>query len=197
MVLPLGEQTKTAVYEMAAELGMEGVHGPESQDVCFLAGRSVAEFFHEQGVAEEPGTIVTTDGRALGVHRGLWHYTVGQRRGLGLPDATPWYVQRLDATRNRLIVCKKEGLLTRRVLVSDVRWSGSPVTTWRGRVQIRGRQNPSPAQVEKRSGAAWLITFSEPQRAVTPGQFAAFYEDGLVRGSGIITDQDSIRAEND
>lgn len=195
MIMPLGELHKTAVYQMARELGLESVHGPESQDICFLAGRSVATFFAARGVREMPGEIVTADGRTLGHHRGLWHFTIGQRRGLGLPDATPWYVQRLDESRNQVIVCKQEGLITDRVLVTHVRWTTPPSSNWQGRVQVRGRQRSTPACLEHDFGDTWRITFTQPQRAVTPGQFAAFYEDELVCGSGIITRPDRALTE--
>jgi tRNA-specific 2-thiouridylase len=191
MVMPLGELSKTAVYRMAQELGLDSLHGPESQDICFLAGKSIATFFDEQGVQEIPGEIVTSDGRAIGRHHGLWHYTIGQRRGLGLPDATPWYVQRLDETCNQVIVCKQDGLITNKVMVNDVQWTTLPHSNWQGLVQVRGRQRPTPARLEQDSGNTWLITFAEPQRAITPGQFAAFYDDDLICGSGIIMQQDN------
>lgn len=194
MIMPLGEQRKTAVYQMARELGLDSVHGPESQDICFLAGKSIAAFFAAWGIQEIPGEIVTSDGRTVGRHRGLWHYTIGQRRGLGLPDATPWYVQRLDESQNRVVVCKEEGLITSRVLVNEVRWTTTPSSTWQGLVQVRGRQRPTPARLEHDSGTTWRLIFTEPQRAVTPGQFAAFYEDDLVCGSGIIAPQDRATA---
>ena len=186
MVLPLGEKTKNEVYELAAEMNLNNVHGPESQDVCFLAGRSSSSFFNEQGIKKEPGKIVSSSGRILGKHRGLWHYTIGQRRGLGLPDATPWYVKSLDASQNQVIVCKHEELITNQALLAGVCWTDTPPSKWRGRVQIRGRHRPSKAKVEPVSDNHWHVTFDEPQRAVTPGQFAVFYEDDLIIGSGII-----------
>ena len=194
ITMPLGEQSKTEVYRMAAELNLDSVHGPESQDICFLGGQSISMFFKRQGVQETPGDIVTSDGKTIGRHRGLWHYTIGQRRGLGLPDATPWYVQFLDEPHNQVVVCKQEGLITSQVRVTDVQWTRSPLSTWQGLVQIRGRQRPSPAHIEQASSNTWLITFAEPQRAVTPGQFAAFYEDDLICGSGIIAEQDKATA---
>ena len=195
VIMPLGEHNKTDVYKMAAELNLDNVHGPESQDICFLAGQSITTFFSKQEIQENPGDIVTSDGRTIGHHRGLWHYTIGQRRGLGLPDATPWYVQRLDESQNQVVVCKQEGLITSQIHVTDVQWTKSPSSTWQGRVQIRGRQSPSPARIEQASNNTYIITFSEPQRAVTPGQFAAFYKDDLICGSGIIIDQNTATKE--
>ena len=187
LVLPLGELTKQEVYRLAATMGLSGVHGPESQDVCFLAGRSVPAFFAAQSIPEQPGDIVSDGGRVIGRHRGLWHYTVGQRRGLDLPDASPWYVRALDPRHNRLLVCKQDGLMTSGAIITEVRWpGGEPALPWHGLVQIRGRHRPVPAVLAQASPGQWRLEFSQPQRAVTPGQFAVFYEEDMVRGSGII-----------
>jgi len=187
-IFPLGDLTKEEVYGLAAEMHLSTLHGPESQDICFLAGESVAAFFARQGITDKPGKIINTEGQTIGRHRGLWHYTVGQRRGLGLPDATPWYVQRLDGQNNSLTVCKKDGLYTGKMVVSDVAWSAAPACTpWRGLVQIRGRHEASPATVTAGKNGNWLVTFQTGQKAVSPGQFAVFYRDDTVEGSGIIT----------
>lgn len=187
LVLPLGERTKKEVYRLAAEMNLQGVHGPESQDVCFLAGSSVAAFIAAQGIQEQAGDIVTDCGRVIGRHHGLWRYTIGQRRGLELPDASPWYVRALDTEHNRLLVCKKEQLMARRARLREVRWLGEkPALPWRGLVQIRGRHTPTQAELSPAGAERWQLEFSQPQRAVTPGQFAVFYQDDAVLGSGII-----------
>lgn len=187
LILPLGRRTKEDVHRLAAEMQLNCVHGPESQDVCFLAGSTVAEFFRTLGMADRPGDIVAPDGRIIGRHRGLWHYTIGQRRGLNLPDASPWYVRDLEAAGNRVIVCKRDDLLTGRAVIRDVRWlAGRPPLPWHGLVQLRGRHIPSPAVVSEVNGA-WFVNFAKQQRAVTPGQFAAFYQQDTLVGSGIIT----------
>lgn len=194
IVLPLGEQRKMETYARAKVLGLDMVHGPESQDVCFLANRTMAEFFREQGMEDSPGDIVSMDGRILGRHRGLWHYTIGQRRGLGLPHATPWYVQSLEPKQNRVRVGKQEELFTRRVLISDLQWTGPPPSSWQGLVQIRGRHRASAATLNHEESGRWLITFAEAQRAVTPGQYAAFYDKDILCGSGIILPQNHSKS---
>lgn len=187
LILPLGERTKKEVRRLAAEMNLKGIHGPESQDVCFLAGSSVAAFIAAQGIPEQPGDIVTASGKVIGRHRGLWRYTIGQRRGLDLPDASPWYVHELDARHKRLVVCKKDRLLTCRTRLREVRWLGKePSFPWQGPVQIRGRHNPTPAVLSLAGTGWWHLEFAQPQRAVTPGQFAVFYQDDAVLGSGII-----------
>lgn len=192
LVLPLGERTKEEVYRLAAGMQLSTVHGPESQDVCFLGGGTVAAFFKTLKVPERPGDIVAADGRIIGRHRGLWRYTIGQRRGLNLPDASPWYVRELDAAGNRVIVCKRDDLLTARAVMRDVRWlAGSPSLPWHGLVQLRGRHTPSPAAVFEVNGT-WFIHFAKHQRAVTPGQFAAFYQQDVLLGSGVITGREAV-----
>jgi tRNA-specific 2-thiouridylase len=198
LVLPLGERTKKEVYQLAAGMDLQGAHGPESQDVCFLAGSSVAAFIAAQGIPAQPGDIVADGGRVIGRHRGLWHYTIGQRRGLNLPDASPWYVCALDARHNRLRVCKKEQLLAQRTILSEVRWLGAePSLPWQGLVQIRGRHTPTPARLESAGTGQWRLEFARPQRAVTPGQFAVFYQDDAVLGSGLITDAGRDHEDSD
>ncbi|NIA05110.1 MAG: tRNA 2-thiouridine(34) synthase MnmA [Proteobacteria bacterium] len=187
MILPLGELTKKKVYRMAADMGLAGVHGPESQDVCFLGGDSVAAFLQEQGINDVPGDIVTGEGRVLGRHRGIWHYTIGQRHGLGLPDTTPWYVMELDAKNNRVLVCKNEELFSSSLTLREVYWTGrAPALPWDGLVQLRSRHRASSATIDRDCRGRWVVSFTERQRAVTPGQFAVFYAAETVLGSGVI-----------
>lgn len=191
IVLPLGEFTKEQVYRLASAMNLRGMHSSESQDICFLAGRTVSTFFAHQGVVDTPGDIADTAGRVIGEHRGLWHYTTGQRKGLGLPDATPWYVLQLDAESNRLIVCKKDALYAGKIVVRDVMWSDAAQTfPWKGKVQIRGRHRAADATVAPGGDGKFFISFASGQRAATPGQFAVFYsDDDCVVGSGIIDSQ--------
>ena len=194
MVLPLGELTKREVYELAAEMGIQGFNQQESQDVCFLGGNSVASCLEDHGIKRQPGDIVSTEGRILGQHQGIWHYTIGQRRGLGLPDATPWYVTGLDGVANRVIVGKHEELFSRSLKLSEVLWSGEARSLpWYGVVQLRSRHQPEMARITAGDDPKSLeVLFDQPQRAVTPGQFAAFYEDEMVVGSGIIAAAENI-----
>jgi len=186
LILPLGNWEKTAVYKRAGEMGFTHFEGKESQDVCFLANRELPSFLAERGISETGGEIVTRDGKVLGKHRGIWHYTVGQRRGLGIPDATPWYVTALDVAANRVIIGKNDQLFHHNLLLRDVYWSIRTPEKWQGRVQIRSRHRAARAEVQPVENDRFLVRFSEPQRAITPGQFAVFYQDEQVIGSGII-----------
>ncbi|MDH4316796.1 MAG: tRNA 2-thiouridine(34) synthase MnmA [Desulfobulbaceae bacterium] len=195
IVFPLGTTRKKEVYRKALELGFTDFEGRESQDVCFMAGKSVSDFFKEQGIPEKKGDIVSTAGRFLGTHRGIWHYTIGQRRGLSIPDATPWYVTRMDGTHNRLIVGKHQELFSTSLLLEDVQMLSSTFhLPWRGTIQLRSRHTPCPVTVISK-GCGWSVTFEQPQRAVTPGQYAALYENDRIVGSGIISKADPKSGE--
>ncbi len=186
ILFPLGELNKKQVYNLAEELGLRGFRQQkESQDVCFLSHCSVADFLRQHGGPDLPGEIVDTRGRVLGTHQGIWKYTIGQRRGLGIPDATPWYVVALDSRHNRVIVGKDEALWSQSVNLCQVEWALSLTIPWKGLVQLRSRHHPAPATVT-RTSRGWRATFESPQRAITPGQFAAFYEEDRLVGSGII-----------
>lgn len=191
LLFPLGELTKEEVRQLAGELGLAGLHSPESQDICFLQGTTVADFLEGHASQATPGEIVSREGQNLGRHAGIHRFTIGQRRGLGLPDATPYYVVGLDACRNRVLVGKEEDLYSRRLLAREVHWlaGGPPELPRTFAVKIRYRHQPVPAEVAPAGGGRVTVTFIEPQRAITPGQFAVFYDDGQVVGSGEIATQ--------
>lgn len=193
IVFPLGSWKKQDVYAKAESLGLTGFSGNESQDVCFLS-TGLQEFLARQGVEEKIGEICSLDGRMLGHHSGISHYTIGQRRGLGLPDATPWYVVGLDPENNRVLVGKNDDLFTKRIIIHDLQWTDPELDLPRQcLVQLRSRHTPAGARLEQTGENNWLISCSEPQRAVTPGQFAVFYEEQRVVGSGVITGAETSR----
>jgi tRNA-specific 2-thiouridylase len=186
LLLPLGSWQKSEVFQRAQDMGFTHFNGQESQDVCFLANQHLAVFLTDQGIKNRPGELVTRDGQVLGRHVGIWKYTVGQRRGLGLPDTTPWYVTGLDAQKNQVLIGKNEELFRQRVLLRDVKWMAPQPNRWQGGVQLRSRHQPARAEVLPLDDNSWQVLFAEPQRAITPGQFAVFYQDDQVMGSGII-----------
>jgi tRNA-specific 2-thiouridylase len=188
LCFPLGELTKKEVYGLAADLGLAGRHGDESQDICFL-NQSVADFLAAHSVnAPEAGAIITVDGREVGQHKGVCSYTVGQRRGLGVPDATPYYVVGLDPINNVVIVGKDADLWHDALLVGDMNWSCGSVPELPADfdVKIRYRHNGVSARVSLRDDNRIEVKFIEPQRAITPGQFAVFYQGDEVVGGGEI-----------
>jgi tRNA-specific 2-thiouridylase len=189
VLFPLGEMRKKDTYLLAEQHGFTDFRGDESQDVCFLRQQSVGDYL--EGRLPEPaaaGPIVTLDGRRIGTHNGLFRYTIGQRRGLGLPDATPWYVVALEAEGNRVVVGKKEALYSDRIRIADLHWiTGQPPPEGRHyQVRIRSSHRGAGAMLTQLDRDCWQIVFAESQRAVTPGQFAVIYDEDEVLGSGVI-----------
>ncbi|MCK4838034.1 MAG: tRNA 2-thiouridine(34) synthase MnmA, partial [Desulfobulbaceae bacterium] len=134
---PLGEYRKDEVYELAAELGLEFSRSEESQDVCFLKDQEVADFLGDSSaVADSSGPVVTVDDRVVGQHQGIHRFTVGQRRGLGIPDATPWYVVGLEAAGNRVVVGKQQDLFRSRLHVAELSWLAGYAPELPGKLEV-------------------------------------------------------------
>jgi tRNA-specific 2-thiouridylase len=189
ILMPLGGQTKENVYKLAAELGISGVHGSESQDVCFLEGHDLNSFLARHPEKDKgEGPIVTLEGQILGRHQGIHCYTVGQRKGLGIPDATPYYVVALDPVNNAVVVGKKEDLWQRELCVGKVNWieGKEPDLPSEFFTKIRYRHKGAPALVHPQEKAQYRVCFHEQQLAITPGQFAVFYDGDEVVGGGVI-----------
>lgn len=187
-LFPLGENTKEEIYALVEEQGLTGFRGQESQDVCFLGSMPAGQFLSERLTQTgRPGNIVTGDGRILGTHQGLFHYTIGQRRGLGLADATPWYVTALDPAANHVIIGKEEELYRDRLRVHAPHWLLHPPEQGRPyQVRIRYRHQGADALIHQIDDGHWEIRFDAPQRAITPGQFAVIYDQDRVIGCGEI-----------
>jgi tRNA-specific 2-thiouridylase len=186
LTFPLGEITKEEVRRMAADLGLSGLHSAESQDICFLQGRDLGAFFAD--LPPRPGDFVTRAGDCRGRHQGIHLYTVGQRRGLGIPDATPYYVIGLDPGRNQVIIGKEEDLWRDELTVREMQWASGrePDLPRTFMVKIRYRHQAAPALVSRDGAGGHVIKFTAPQRAITPGQFAVLYNDDEVIGGGAI-----------
>jgi tRNA-specific 2-thiouridylase len=181
VIFPLGGITKIEARELARRYGLTMAEKPESQD--FVSGGYSALFD-----SEEPGDIVDETGKILGRHDGIVHYTIGQRRGLGIGGGTPLYVAGLDAIRNRVIVSDDASLFATGLegsdaLLHDPTMAGKP---FQAQVRIRQNHRPAAATITVNDNQA-IVTFVQPQRAVAPGQSAVFYDDdGFVLGGCII-----------
>lgn len=187
LVFPLGEMTKDEVKEMACGLGWRDLaERKESQDFIECADYSV---LFRKGDAQ-PGDFVTREGKTLGRHKGILHYTIGQRKGLGLGGGgTPWHVLEIDAVRNRVVVGPHDALYSRELSVHDLNWvaqAGPPSQPMRCHVQIRQRHRAAAATVSAAAGGQLKTVFDEPQLSVTPGQVAVFYDGDAVLASGVI-----------
>lgn len=188
LVFPLGDYAKAEVYELAARFGITGRHGAESQDICFLQEQSVADFLASRYPTPSAGPIVTRAGCRLGTHQGIHRYTIGQRRGLGIPAAEPYYVIALDASKNIVVVGQQADLFQVELLLGEVHWlSGrQPSLPHDYQVKIRYRHEAAPALATEANAGRLRLVFDAPQRAITPGQFAVLYEGDEVVGSGEI-----------
>lgn len=182
---PLGGMTKDQVRVKAKELGLSAAHRPESQEICFIAG-SYGEFLKGR-FTQIPGDIVDTEGKVLGRHRGIANYTIGQREGLGIAAGYPLYVLEIDAKRNRIVAGGGHMLAAGGCLVERVNWIfPEPKRPVRCRARIRHRHVAAPATVRPLSQDRAEVRFDGPQRSVTPGQSAVFYQGDLVLGGGVI-----------
>ena len=189
VLFPLGDMDKKETYLLAERHGFTDFRGSESQDVCFLSRESVGSYLEkrQQKLAAE-GPVVTRNGQRIGTHNGLFRYTIGQRRGLGIPDATPWYVLALEPEGNRVVVGKEDELYCSRIHIAKVHWiSGqAPAEGPDYQVRIRYSHRGARATLTRLSQDCYQLDFTESQRAVTPGQFAVIYKDDEVLGSGAI-----------
>jgi tRNA-specific 2-thiouridylase len=192
---PLGELSKHEVREIARRLKVPVAEKPESQEICFVPTGNYVKFIEgylqEQGseLPKEPGDIVTTSGEVLGRHTGLYQFTVGQRKGLGLAGGQPpLYVVALDRRQNRLVVGQDQELRRSTCEVRDVNWIpyGVPGAPVQAMVRIRNRHEPAAAEITALDATTARVSFREPQRAVTPGQAAVFYAAEKVLGGGWI-----------
>jgi tRNA-specific 2-thiouridylase len=187
LLFPLGRRTKKEVKTRVAELGLLPLVSQESQEICFLRG-DYREFLKKNNLyRDRPGDIVTRDGRILGRHIGLYAYTIGQRKGLGIPDKTPYYVIALDIKNNRLVIGKEQDIWAKELIVDQVNWLVPPDTVRLCSVQIRHRHTGGLAQLRILKSGKVHIRFFSAQRAITPGQFAVFYQNDRVLGGGSIS----------
>lgn len=194
-LFPLGEMTKEQVRSIARERKLPVAEKPDSQEICFVPRGSYRDFIgaylaeQDKAAVTAKGEIVTTDGRVLGEHAGVHHFTVGQRKGLGLATGSPLYVIEVDSAKNRVVVGRDEELLKRRCKVRDVNWIRPPEGVQiEACVKIRNKHTPAAALVAVGGTHEALVEFAEPQRAITPGQAAVFYDGEEIIGGGWITE---------
>src|SRR5437588_12864459 len=168
---PLGELTKPQVRELARRGGLPNADKPESMEVCFVAGRPVAEFLEAHGVGAARGEIVDTAGRVLGEHGGIHHFTPGQRHGLGVSHRLPLYVAALDAGNQRVVVGSREEVARRSFRAASASWvCEPPMAGAQCEVQIRHRGRPLPAEVMAAPDGSVQVLLREPAVGVAPGQ---------------------------
>ncbi len=191
IILPLGGYSKAQVKVLAKENNLTPTTPSESQDICFIQDKSFSQFIIEKkGFSPKPGNIKDINGKIVGRHKGLHAYTIGQRRGLNCPASEPYYVRHIDLSTNTLVVCFKNDLAQKKMLVKNIVWNypeTQEISTMKTKMitKIRYAHKGAVSQLI-RSGSSGQVIFDAPQFAITPGQAAVFYEDNRVLGAGII-----------
>ena len=193
-LFPLGHLTKPEVREVARERGLTLAQKPDSQEICFVPGgdykQFIAAYLEEQGeqVPESAGELVSSTGTVLGRHGGIANFTVGQRKGLGVASPSPLYVLDIDPASHRVTVGADAELATNTLVARQLNWISIPALTgpMRVRVKIRHRHEPAWAVLTASGADEVVACFDDPQRAVTPGQAAVFYDGNEVVGGGWI-----------
>jgi tRNA-uridine 2-sulfurtransferase len=191
---PLGGMSKPQVRELARQHGLALAEKPDSQEICFIPGgdykRFIDAYLDEQGesLPDTSGELVTTTGEVIGQHPGIHNFTVGQRKGLGVATGSPLYVIELRGDKHQVVVGMNEELSSRTMLVKKLNWIAiadlhSPM---RVKAKIRHRHEPAEAVIEKTGADEVVARFDIPQRAITPGQAAVFYDGDVVVGGGWI-----------
>jgi tRNA-specific 2-thiouridylase len=193
-LFPLGNMTKPEVRELARKHSLVIAEKPDSQEICFVPGgdykRFLEAYLTEQG--DQPvavgGEMVTTDGKVIGEHAGVHNFTVGQRKGLGVATGSPLYVIQIKNDTRQVVVGKDEELYSRTLTACRVNLisTAEVLESMRVTVKIRHKHQPAPATIESGGRDEVRVTFDEPQRALTPGQAAVFYDGDIVVGGGWI-----------
>ncbi|MBA3060738.1 MAG: tRNA 2-thiouridine(34) synthase MnmA [Nitrospirae bacterium] len=193
LLLPLGDYKKEDVRKIANNLGLPAAQRPESQEICFIEDRNYFKFIDNiSQFTCGPGTVMDMNGKVLGEHKGIYHYTVGQRKGLGISSQEPLYVTKIDAVKNIIYVGSKESAMMREIEVDDLNWliPIRPFTTspFKATVKVRSMMKPEPAAIHLSENADTVkVIFDKPQWAPAPGQSAVFYDEDVVIAGGVIT----------
>jgi tRNA-uridine 2-sulfurtransferase len=187
-LFPLGDQTKAETRRMATEFGLHTAEKPESQDLCLIEAHGSMRTFLDKYLAPQKGEIVDRAGTVLGQHDGIHHYTIGQRKGIGIAADRPLYVIGIDAGKNQVIVGDRTDAQTAEFTARQVNWvsMAEPETPIQAEVQIRYRSQPVGATVIPLANQRIKVVFDEPQLSVTPGQAAVWYSGDILLGGGLI-----------
>jgi tRNA-uridine 2-sulfurtransferase len=188
VIFPLGETQKTETRKMAAQYELQTADKPESMDLCLVEANGSMQAFLDKYITPTDGEIVNTTGLVMGKHTGIHHYTIGQRKGLGIAHSEPLYVIGLEAATNRVIVGTKEEAYQHECTVSRINWVSiaSPTSPIRAEVQIRYRSQPAAATIVPLEDGRVKVLLDEPQLSITPGQAAVWYDGEVLLGGGII-----------
>jgi tRNA-specific 2-thiouridylase len=191
-LMPLGEYTKPQARAMAEEAGMPVAHKPDSQEICFVENNDYAAFIERYtGTKAPPGNFVDVNGKPLGRHLGVTHYTIGQRKALGMTFGKPMYVTKIDTVHNQITLGEEGSQYSSSLIAADLNFI--PFDTLQSELDItakvRYQAQPAKAKLIPLGGGKVRVDFEQAQRAVTPGQAVVFYDGDLVVGGGTIQAQ--------
>ncbi len=187
LIFPLAGINKNRVRQVAGENGLVPSVASESQDICFIREKNFSNFIiRKTGINPTPGKVVDTSGKTVGAHGGLHTFTIGQRRGINIPAAEPYYVRTINMSENTLEVCFKKDLARSRMDVDQIIWNYPATEDISGLTTKIRYSHKDAASKLIRAGSRGEVIFDTPQNAVTPGQAAVFYLENRVIGAAII-----------
>jgi tRNA-specific 2-thiouridylase len=195
LIFPLGSYRKDNVKAIALEMNLSTAKRSESQEICFIRDRNYARFIERfRSVKGDPGPIMDMSGKILGTHKGIYSYTIGQRKGLGISSQAPLYVVKIDTAKNTIHVGSQQSAKKKEFFVTDVNWIIPPLSEkFRATVKVRSMMKDKPAilsLLKTKNHASVHVVFDEPQWAPAPGQSAVFYDGDVVIGGGVIIYRD-------
>ncbi len=188
LIMPLGTLEKSAVRQTARELSLSSADAPDSQENCFIPDNDYAAYIKAQGVKSPEGDFISPEGKTVGRHKGIIHYTVGQRKGLGIALGQPVFIKKIDAETNRIYLAYNGGQFSDKILVKDCLYmlSGAPSEPFCAEVKIRSAARPESAVVTPLKDGWAEVLFDRSVKAAAPGQSAVFYLKNRVLGGGFI-----------
>ena len=188
VLFPLGDVEKSATRQEAEEGELPAAHRPDSMEICFIPDQDYAAWLDRRGGTPGPGNFVDGAGNVLGTHKGFHHYTLGLRRGLGVPSSGRLFVAAIRPERNEVVLSHGEGLHSSEIRCGDLNWLAEGALTESRRVgaRLRHSKGAEPGLLTPLEGGEVLLQTDAPARAPTPGQLAVFYDGDLVLGSGWI-----------
>lgn len=191
-LFPLGELNKKEVRQKAHHHNLKTAFNPESQEICFVPDNNYHRFINQwvdnESLEIKPGPILDLKGKKLGIHKGIPFYTIGQRRGLKISLGKPLYVAKIDPDKNAIYVCDDKDLFSSKFVVFNLNWvsiSGLEEDL-ECEIKIRYLHTPAKGKISLLTNGDIMVKFDQPERAITPGQSAVFYQNDMVLGGGVI-----------
>ena len=194
-LMPVGNYYKDEIRDMAEKLGLPVASKPDSQEICWLPDGDYASFIEQKLGASQPGDFISPDGQVCGQHKGLLHYTVGQRKRLGIALGYPVFIKEIDPVQNRIYLARTGEEYADGVLLSDCIIQPNPLLipgqkqTAHASVKVRSRASDAPATLTLLPDGQLQVLFDTPQRAPAPGQSCVIYDGATVLGGGYIQKQ--------